>query len=179
MRKSSKETELRSCKLPHHYQEFIEKIGETKVLSITVHLRTYVREPVHRISIGRYFANQLTNRVKDIHLNKQKVCYSTSFTVINPTALELDMKRTLTYTTSQGVEYPARINVMACDLFVNDIVYGFRYHTPAQSLVLKYIDKEPIGIMDNDSQVELLNGDLKFCLPSVCRLEYERKIICD
>lgn len=167
---------LDSVKLPMIFTEFILKAPQSNLESIALKIQSFLSEPEHKIPIGGYFAQctiikpvliknivayrceRLVTKIK----NKKEI----ELKKLNASILEEIIKRGLSSVT---------ISLNSAEFLIHNKLYRFVYHAPAKAIVLKYINKKPIGKLQL-FEVEALTckeGDLSFAAPSHCTKVYK------
>jgi len=175
----SKVTVLNSVKLPARYNEFAKRVPVAILEEFRIYLQAFAKGKQNHIVMNGYLADTCakvpvlreglrqyrTERV----LSRDYLGRNLSYTQIT-NAINKAMR--------EGKLTKPSVRIKGCTIIVNDAVYRFNYDVQSKGLTLEYINGRPIGVMNTERQTELLNGDLKFCNPSVCEMKWVREKVC-
>jgi hypothetical protein len=171
-----------SVKLPRHLDEFINKNNGENLMDVIIKLSTTLQQPQHHLNVNGYIRDCCTQEPKIYRSEakyKMERCLSRS-----KLGRDLNLKKVLS-SLQKIAEINnlnmQRVSIKKARFLIHNKVYEFKYHAPAQALVLKTINKKEVGRL-NQVKIEALlckGGDLEFCAPSHCTKQYFEKWVCE
>lgn len=167
---------LDSVKLPCVFAEFMKKVPQESLENASIKIQSYLSEPEHKIAIEGYFKQCSIVKpelIKNIIIYR---CERAISKIKNKGIIDLKKlyNSIMEEVAKKGLVSPG-ITVKGAEFIINNKSYKFVYHSPAKAVVLKYIDKKPIGKL-KEHEVDALigkDGDLNFAAPSHCTKVYK------
>jgi hypothetical protein len=175
---NNKNYNLLSVKLPYRLEDVIKKTNGKGLIECKINLEGLINEPEHVIPIYGEMRKHCINPDR-CGVKKRKVWYRTSLTLRHP---PINLKAIFDDNLKQMSEH-GFINInQRITRFVFEIgnnKYLFTISAVGRGNVLTHINGIGIGEMSLETQMALLEGDLKFCAPSRCRMKYEKIFECE
>ena len=174
-----KPIEVWSVKLPVMSEQLLKKTKGKYLTSCYIKVNGIKDAGTSTLKLGSPISQHALNG--NFELKERNPWYRTDQLLYHPPFNLPSMVKSIETQMRNSGFKTVRIKFHQLTFLIKKNVYVFRYHKASRSNTLVSINGEGIGKMTLARRDKLYSGDLKFCLPSHCKIEWtkSKKEICE